>query len=179
MTIGTPGRPRLADRVTGWFEAQRKAYAAGADDDRPLTGYLTTIGVFSTITLAAGTISARKQTDPLTLGELLLVGAATHKLARVVAKDAVASPIRAPFTRYTGPGGPGEVTEEVRGRGLRHSTGELLTCPFCLSPWIATGLITGRAVAPGLTRHLTYVFTAAAISDLLQFGRTALEQTTE
>jgi hypothetical protein len=179
MTIGTAGQPRLAARVTGWLAAQKKAYAIEADDDRPLTGYLTAIGVFSTITLAAGTISARKRRDPMTFGEVLLVGAATHKLARVVAKDAVASPIRAPFTRYTGPGGPGEVTEELRGTGLRHSTGELLTCPFCLSPWIATGLITGRSVAPGLTRHVTYVFTAAAISDLLQFGRTALEQTTE
>lgn len=179
MSSGTHTGRRLADRVTGWLEAQKKAYAAQADDDRPLAGYLAAIGVFSTVTLAAGRISARTKTAPLTLTEVLLVGAATHKLARVVAKDAIASPIRAPFTRYTGPGGPGEVTEELRGTGLRHSTGELLTCPFCLSPWIATGLVAGRSVAPGLTRHLTYVFTASAVSDLLQFGRTALEQTTE
>jgi hypothetical protein len=172
-------RPRLAGRVTGWFEAQKKAYAADADDERPLTGYLTAIGVFSTVTLTATALARRSSANPLTLSELLLVGTATHKLARVISKDAIASPIRAPFTRYTGPGGPGEVTEEVRGRGLRHSTGELLSCPFCLSPWIATGLVTGRSVAPELTRHLTYVFTASAISDLLQFGRTALEQTTE
>jgi hypothetical protein len=172
-------RMRLAGRVTGWFEAQKKAYAADAEDERPLTGYLTAIGVFATVTLTATGLARRSSANPLTLSELLLVGAATHKLARVIAKDAIASPIRAPFTRYTGPGGPGEVTEEVRVRGLRHSTGELLTCPFCLSPWIATGLVTGRSVAPELTRHLTYVFTASAISDLLQFGRTALEQTTE
>ena len=42
--------------------------------------------------------------------------------------------------------------EEVRHRdGLRHSIGELITCPFCLDIWIAAGFTIGLVFAPRLT----------------------------
>ena len=58
-------------------------------------------------------------------------------MARLLTKDTVVSPIRAPFTRFEGPGGPSEVNERVRGRGWRHAIGELITCPFCAGEWVA------------------------------------------
>ena len=50
--------------------------------------------------------------------------------------------------------------EEVRHYdGLRHSIGELITCPFCLDVWIAAGFTIGLVFAPRLTRLV-----AAALS---------------
>ena len=63
---------------------------------------------------------------------LLLLGLATQHLTRLIAKDTVTAPLRAPFTRFERPAGEGEVSERVIGTGLRHVLGELLSCPFCL-----------------------------------------------
>lgn len=168
------GRVREAARRT------QREYAAAADDDRPLAGYLVAMGVFGTLTAAVSALGARRGGgDPIGSRDLVLVGVATHKLARIVAKDAVASPLRAPFTRYVGPAGPGEVAEEVRGRGVQHALGELLTCPFCLSPWVATSLLAGLTVAPRTTRHALAVFTAVSVADLLQLTHAAVQRRTE
>ena len=43
----------------------------------------------------------------------MIVTLGKHKLARTVSRDAVTSPLRAPFTRYVGRGGPAEVHEET------------------------------------------------------------------
>src|SRR5690242_8899839 len=108
--------------------------------------------------------------------DVVLVALATAKASRLVTRDPVTSPLRAPFTRYEGQGGPAEVNEEVRGHGLRHSIGELLTCPFCLSQWIATGFTFGLLLAPRATRQVAATFSALEIADLLQFARSAAEQ---
>lgn len=161
---------------------QAQDYCATAPDERPLGGYLAAMGVFGTVMLATTALAARRDTGRpdggLSMRDLVLLGAATQKMSRIITKDAVASPLRAPFTRYVGPAGPGEVTEEVRGRGVRHAVGELLTCPFCLSPWVGTALLAGLTVAPRPTRHVTALFSAVTVADLLQLGYSALEQRT-
>ena len=53
------------------------------------------------------------------------------------------SPLRAPFTVYQGQEGPAELKEEVRGKGAQKAVGELITCPFCIDMWVATGLMAG------------------------------------
>lgn len=73
------------------------------------------------------------------IGDVLLGGVATHNLSRLLAKDRVTSFMRAPFTEYQGPGGPGEVEEKPRRSGLSYAVGELLTCPYCLGLWVAAG----------------------------------------
>jgi hypothetical protein len=65
-------------------------------------------------------------------GDLALVTLATHKLSRTISRDSVTSPVRAPFARYEGGAGPGEVKEEVVASGVGRSIGELLSCPFCM-----------------------------------------------
>src|SRR5437588_806235 len=99
---------------------------------------------------------------------VLLMGGATHKGSRLLAKDAVTSPLRAPFTRYAGPSGDAELGEEVRGTGVQHSVGELVSCPFCLSIWVATGFAAGQVFAPRLTRLVAATFTAVTVADVLQ-----------
>jgi uncharacterized protein DUF1360 len=71
-----------------------------------------------------------------------------HKVSRLIAKDAITSPLRAPFTSYEGGAAPGEVSEQVRTHSpLVHSRGELITCLFSLTPWVATAFATGVVLA--------------------------------
>ena len=98
----------------------------------------------------------------------MLVGLATHKLSRVLAKDKVTSFVRAPFTRYTGPAGQGELTEDPRGEGLQRAIGELLGCPYCLAQWVAAGLVVALLATPRLTRLIASVYAAQTMSDFMQ-----------
>jgi hypothetical protein len=162
---GTTGATDIGDRLA----AEKKAYAG--DEDRPLEGYvaaMATYGAFAALVVMAAASRRNDAPERFPVLDIALTGVATHKLTRIISKDSVTSPLRAPFTRYKEPGGPAEVMEEVRGKGVRHAVGELVTCPFCLSPWIATALTGGLVVAPRFTRAVTAVFSAVAISDHLQ-----------
>ncbi|HXV91794.1 MAG TPA: DUF1360 domain-containing protein, partial [Pseudonocardia sp.] len=99
---------------------------------------------------------------------------------RTLSKNAVTSPLRAPFTRYSGKGGPAEVMEEVRAAsGVRHSIGELLSCPFCLDVWIATGFAIGLVFAPRFTRLVAGTFTALTGADFLHLAYARAQQAAE
>ena len=76
--------------------------------------------------------------------------------------------MRAPFTEYEGLAGPAELNESPKSGHGRHTLGELLTCPFCLAPWVATGYVSGLAFAPGVARSWAAVFALVATSDALQ-----------
>ena len=112
-------------------------------------------------------------------GDLLLLGVATHKLARIVTKEAITSVLRAPFTRYEAPAGAGEINESTRGRGMRHALGELLTCPFCLAVWVASYFTYGLVFAPRVTRLLASILAMVALSDTLQHLYALLKNTAE
>jgi hypothetical protein len=148
------------------------AHRDGAD--RPLGGYVAVLVMFSS--LVAGAAAVARSTGrqlPARIGpwDVVLLAAGTHKLSRTISKDSVTAPLRAPFTRFTGQGGPAEVTEEVRATGgVRHSVGELLTCPFCLDVWISTAFAIGLVFAPRLTRLVAATGTALAGSDFLQLA---------
>jgi hypothetical protein len=148
--------------------------------DRATPGYVAVMGVFGVAAagLAAAAARAGRRPPPTTPWELALLGLATHKISRLVAKDAVTSPLRAPFTRFEGSRGDAELAEEVRGSGPRKAVGELVTCPFCLGPWVATALLAGQTFAPGVARPATTVFSAVAVSDFLQLAYAAAQQRT-
>ena len=151
--------------------AKAEAHAYRGDETRPLGGYVVLMALFGALLSgAAGLAFATGRRLPAGVGpwDLVLLAAGTHKLSRTVTKDAVTSPLRAPFTRYRETGGPGEVMEEVRHRdGLRHSIGELITCPFCLDVWIAAGFTIGLVFAPRLTRLIAAALTAITGADFL------------
>jgi hypothetical protein len=151
--------------------ARTEADAYRGDDDRPLGGYVVVMAVFAALVSgAAGLALATGRRLPPGVGpwDVLLFALATHKVSRTLTKDAVTSPLRAPFTRYQETGGPAEVMEEVRATsGLRHSIGELITCPFCLDVWIATGFTVGMVFAPRVTRLVAATFGAVAGADFL------------
>ncbi len=150
-------------------------YAAGAD--RPLAQYSALMAAYGAAVVAMST-AVRRRGLPLPrlgVGDIVLIGTATHKLSRRMAKDPVTSPLRAPFTRFKGTSGPAELAEEPRGGRARHAIGELVTCPFCLSQWVATGFVFGMIIAPGATRLAASVLTSLTVSDSLQFGYAILE----
>jgi hypothetical protein len=141
------------------------------DAQRPLEGYVFVMTVFAAVVGLVGLIAAvtgrglPRRIDPY---DLVLITAGTHKLSRTLSKDAVTSPLRAPFTRYRGTGGPAEVMEEARDTGpLRHALGELLSCPFCLDMWVATGFTIGLLFVPRFTRVVAATFTALTGADFL------------
>lgn len=113
----------------------------------------------------------RELPDSFPVADVALGGIATHKLSRLMAKGAVTSPLRAPFTTFVAPAGSAEHDEEPRGdHGVRHTVGELLTCPFCLGVWLGTAYVAGLVVAPRPTRAAAAVLSVVAVSDALQQG---------
>jgi hypothetical protein len=149
------------------------------EEERPLASYGLLTGAFvalSGLGAAAVKRSGGKLPEHYLPWDLLLVGGATHKASRMIAKDKVTAVFRAPFTEYQGPGAPGEVDERARGSGLRLAIGELLVCPYCLGVWIATALSFGLAVAPRTTRFVSFLLSAVGIADLLQIAYKAAEE---
>jgi hypothetical protein len=153
---------RVAHRI-------QKDYAGG--DQRPLGGYVAVMGVYTTVLGALtgiGRLRGVRLPARFAVQDIVLLCVATHKASRLLTKDAVTSPLRAPFTRYEEPAGEGEVNESVPGTGARHAIGELLTCPFCLAVWVSSGLTAGLVLAPRVTRLVLTALTAVAASDTIQ-----------
>jgi hypothetical protein len=172
----------MTDRVTGWAHRQASTYRSDTAD-RPLGGYLGALGVYAAgvggLTLAARAVGAGAP-ERITPLDLALLGLATHKTSRILSKDAVTSPLRAPFTVYEEPTGDAELSESPRTDSHgRHAVGELLTCPFCLAQWIATGFAAGLVFAPRFTRLAALVMSGTAVSDFLQLGYAALQDMAE
>lgn len=167
----------LKERLASAAAAQGARYAG--QHDRPLRGYAVTMAVYGGLvgTMAGvAKITGRQIPDKMPASDVILCAAATHKLSRLLAKDPVTSPLRAPFTAYQGTAGPSELNEEVRGEGGRKTVGELVTCPFCTGIWVATGLTAGLIYLPRTTRIASGTLTALAGADLLQFVHAWLEK---
>ena len=163
----------VPDHLREGMAELEEAYTRGDDDDHPLGGYLVLLACYGGLVAGLGGLVAwRRPEVPATPapGDLALLAVATHKLSRILTKDPVTSPLRAPFTRFERPTGKGEVAEQTRGAGLRHAIGELVTCPFCTAQWVATVLSASLVVAPRLTRRVAGVFCLTAGSDLLQLA---------
>ena len=151
------------------------------NEDRPLKGYIGAMAAFGTYVgclFLSGRLLGRKLPKQIGAPDLALIGVATHKLSRIVTKDAVTSPLRAPFNTYTEPAGAGEVNEEVRVQhGIGHAMGELISCPFCFDVWIATSFVAGLVLAPKVTRMAAATFVTTSVADSLHFAYSALKET--
>ncbi|GAA3836429.1 MULTISPECIES: DUF1360 domain-containing protein [Amycolatopsis] len=160
-----------------------EADAYRGNHDRPLGGYLVVMLVYTSLVataVLAALLTGRKLPRDLRVSDIALMAMGTHKLARTISKDAVTSPLRAPFTRYADTGGPAEVMEEVRKpSGLRHSLGELLSCPFCLDMWVVTGFTVGHVFAPRVTRLVVAAMAALTGADFLQLAYAKAQQIAE
>lgn len=143
------------------------------DDERPLGSYavlMSAFGALSTGFAVCFSRSGRELPDRLETRDAVLLTVASHKLARLLSKDRITSPLRAPFTQPEGEGGPGEVEESSRGRGLRRATGELLLCPYCLGMWTSAGFVGGLLTMPRFTRWVASVLSIFFGTELLQIA---------
>jgi hypothetical protein len=161
------------------MSAERKEQAEERDE-HPLGGYAVLVGAFATA--AGGFVawmsrSGREFPERFDGRDLALLTLATHKASRLLAKDRVTRPVRAPFTSFQEDSGAGEVEERARGRGLRRAIGELLVCPYCLGMWIASIFAVGMTLAPRQTRWVASVLSAHFGADVLQVAYKKLEDT--
>jgi len=167
--VSTATHSELGDLISGYSPREKT----------PLGGYATLIGTFAGVATGFALWfrrSGRELPQRISAADLALITVATHRASRTIAKDRVTSAVRAPFTRYQEEGGPGEVEERPRGRGLRRAIGELLICPFCLSMWISAGFAAGLLVAPRATRWIAAVLDVHFGSDVLQILYKRLEE---
>lgn len=150
---------------------QAPPFSGYAETDQPLGGYSVLATVF-TGALAAGVGAAHRRgrlPEDISTKDIVVCGMATHKLARLLTKDAVTSFMRAPFVRLEEKSGSNSLEESPRGRGLRRSVGELISCPECTGQWVASGLVVGLVHAPRVTRLLAAMYASLALGDMLQF----------
>jgi hypothetical protein len=155
----------------GIFEGYKKG------EDIPLFSYGVLAGIFNLIFalfLLVARSSGRPIPERVKTGDILLFGVATHKLTWMIAKDAVTSPLRAPFTELEEVESPTSVQERPRGRGFQRSIGELLTCHFCLGQWVAAFFAYGLVLFPAATRLVGAVFAMLTVSDHLHQAYKAL-----
>lgn len=150
------------------------------EQDIPVRSYGALMSVF--LSLAGGfaawfRASGREMPDRIDAADLALLTVASHKASRMISKDKVATPIRAPFTRFEGRAGAGEVSEKPRGSGLRRAVGELLVCPFCLGMWASAAFTAGLLVFPRFTRWVASVLSIFFGSELLQIAYKKAEDT--
>lgn len=154
-----------------------------SESRRPLGGYMVTILAYGTLVAAAallGGLTGRRLPRAMNVHDLLVTALAAHKLSRLVTKGAVTAPVRAPFTRPAGDGGPGEVMEQPKsGEGVGHSIGELLSCPFCFDVWLITVLTIGQVFAPRATHMVKDAAAALAGADFLHLAYATAQQIAE
>src|SRR5215831_12486201 len=74
-----------------------------------LAFYMASVAV-----LTGAALQQKQLPKRLSLLDLALLGIATHKLSRIIAKDRITSILRTPFVSYIRSAGAGEVEEEPR-----------------------------------------------------------------
>jgi hypothetical protein len=149
-------------------------------DDQLLAEYATLLGFYvaSVAVLTGMAIEKDRLPRRFSLLDLALLGIATHKLSRIVAKDRITGILRAPFVNYICGAGAGEVEEEPRGRGIQRGIGHLVSCPYCMAPWCATALAFGLVFAPRVTRFFAGILASVATSDFLHRAYVAAKEKT-
>ncbi|MBV8999848.1 MAG: DUF1360 domain-containing protein [Solirubrobacterales bacterium] len=165
--------------VDGLTREAREAFETyAAPDERPPFRTYAALTVIFNAGFGGALLAAKRRgrlPERVSAEDMILIGTASHKLSRLVAKDKVTTFLRAPFTEYQGRGGPAEVEEQARGGGVRGALGELLICPYCLGLWSSGAFHAGLLFAPRVTRVVASTLTALTLSDFLQIAYRAAE----
>jgi hypothetical protein len=162
-----------ADESKGESRAKARGiveeYAGESAAELPVFAYagflLSYLGLFGGALLAG----SRRGLLPKTIrpADVILLGIATHRVSRILTRDRITTPLRIPFTRFEGTGGAGEVNERARGRGLQRALGSLLTCQFCMGPWVAACFTAALVARPRETRVAGGALAVMTVSDFL------------
>jgi hypothetical protein len=171
MNTRTSAEDSAGEHQAAEKEQREQKRSADLRSELPSGDYAALVAIFNGL-LAAALFARKCSREPLPERvepkDLVLFALATQKLSRVITKDKVTSAFRAPFTEVEGKGGAGELEERPRGHGLRRAIGDLITCPFCLGTWVASGFIYGYIYTPRLTRTIASIFAVSGVADFLQ-----------
>jgi hypothetical protein len=135
----------------------------------PYRAYTTIVSAFAGGLALAGALAHALHRDPREHDalDLVVLGAATFKASRTIARDEVTSFLRDPFVE----GEAHEGGEEPLETGdMRQAIGELVTCSRCIGTWVAAGLACTQILAPRFGRLLTWTLAAGGLNDGLQAG---------
>lgn len=145
------------------------------DDRFPVAAHLGFISTFTGGLAAVLAAASKKRRLPhrMAVRDITLLGLATYKISRLITRDRVTEPLRAPFTEAEG--SDGSAQEKPTGHGLQRALGELLTCPHCVGPWVALALGAGYVWAPRATRFGSGLFASMVVSDVMHRGYSILE----
>ena len=147
---------------------------ASPQQQPPYRAYATIVGTFVAGLGAVSGIAARrgKPNHAITATDLALLGLATFKASRTVARDKVTSFVREPFVE--GEAYDGEDEKPTHETEMKQALGELVTCTRCIGTWIGASLASMQILAPRTGRLLTTVLAAGALNDFLLAGFTGL-----
>jgi Protein of unknown function (DUF1360) len=147
-------------------------------EEQLLTEYAALLGFYLASVAVLTGIAAEQKRLPrrFSVLDLALLGLATHKLSRIVAKDRISGILRAPFVNYIRSAGSGEVEEEPRGHGFQRGVGHLISCPYCMAPWCSTALSFGLLFAPRVTRFFAGILVSVTASDFLHRAYARMKQ---
>ncbi|HEY6963470.1 MAG TPA: DUF1360 domain-containing protein [Gaiellaceae bacterium] len=139
----------------------------------PYRAYAGIMGTFAGGLAAAGAIAKLLGRDPRERStlDLAVLGLATFKAARTIARDDVTSFLRDPFVEGQAKEG---ASDPVETGDLRQAIGELVTCSRCVGTWVAAGLSGTQIIAPQFGQILTWTLATAGINDWLQAGFAAM-----
>jgi hypothetical protein len=139
----------------------------------PYAAYAAIMGAFAGGLAAAGALARvlDRDAEEHTTLDFVVLGVASFKASRTIARDEVTSFLRQPFVEGEAHEG-GE--EPVETGDLNQAIGELVTCSRCIGTWVAAGLATTQVLAPRFGRLLTWSLAAAGANDFLQAGFAAL-----
>jgi hypothetical protein len=136
---------------------------------RPFPEYAALTGAFGAVLGGFVLLARRRLPERVPFGDVVRVGLASYKLGRLVAKDEVTTWMRAPVTQDPD-------ASEPKPRGLERALGELVTCPYCVGVWVASGLSYALVLFPRQTRLVTTIFGAQAIADFLNAAYARLQE---
>lgn len=131
--------------------------------ERPLPEYAALTAAFGAVLGGFLLLARRRLPDRIGLVDIVGTGLASYKVGRLVAKDEVTTWVRAPVTEDP------DATQPKR-QGVERAIGELVTCPYCVGVWVASGLSYGLVLFPRQTRLVNAIFGAQAIADFLNAG---------
>jgi hypothetical protein len=145
-----------------------------AEPQPPYRAYAAIVGTFVTgLGVVSGLAAARgRPAHEISTTDLALLGLATFKASRTVARDKVTSFVREPFVE--GEAYDGEDEKPTHETELKQALGELVTCTRCIGTWLGAGLASMQILAPRTGRLLTSVLAAGAVNDFLLAGFSAL-----
>ena len=139
------------------------------EDDRPLPEYAALAATFGTVLAGFLVIARRRLPERVSLTDTVRIGLASYKIGRLVAKDPVTTFVRAPVTEDP------DATEPKR-EGPARALGELVTCPYCVGLWVASGFAYSLVLFPRQTRLVASIFGGQAVADFLNAAFVRLQE---